>query len=180
METSNLQTATFAGGCFWCTEAIFKLLKGVKTVMPGYAGGTVIDPTYEEVSRGKTGHAEATQIVFDPAVTPYEKLLKIYWASIDPTTLNRQGNDVGTQYRSVIFYHNEEQKAAAEKSLHELAQSGKYASPIVTAIEPFVNFYPAEKYHLDYYERHPNEGYSRIVIAPKIEKIEKNFGADLK
>jgi peptide-methionine (S)-S-oxide reductase len=180
MGNNDFQKATFAGGCFWCTEAIFKLMKGVKSVLPGYAGGQVVNPSYEEVSGGRTGHAEATQITFDPVITPYEKLLKIYWASIDPTTLNRQGNDSGPQYRSVIFYHNDEQKIAAEKSLAELAVSGKYDKPIVTKIEPFTNFYPAEDYHRDYFAHHPDAGYSQAVIAPKINKIEQDFVADLK
>jgi peptide-methionine (S)-S-oxide reductase len=180
MEEKKLQTATFAGGCFWCTEAIFKLMKGVKSVLPGYAGGQAVNPSYEEVSSGQTGHAEATQIIFDSAITPYEKLLKIYWASIDPMTLNRQGNDIGPQYRSVIFYHNEEQKIAAEKSLAELAASGKYNKPIVTKIESFTNFYPAEDYHRDYFAHHPDAGYSQAVIAPKVAKIEHSFVADLK
>ncbi|HTX86681.1 MAG TPA: peptide-methionine (S)-S-oxide reductase MsrA [Candidatus Nanoarchaeia archaeon] len=180
MPENNLQKATFAGGCFWCTEAIFKRLKGVRSVMSGYAGGAVENPSYEEVSSGETGHAEATQIIFDPLITPYDKLLKIYWASIDPTTLNRQGNDVGSQYRSVIFYHDEAQKTAAEKSRAELAASGKYSAPIVTAIEPFANFYPAEDYHRDYYDLHKDDSYSRAVIAPKIKKLEEHFAADLK
>ncbi len=180
MSQNNLQIATFAGGCFWCTEALFKRLKGVLTVMPGYAGGRIADPSYEEVSSGKTGHAESTQITFDPAITPYEKLLKIFWASIDPTTLNRQGNDVGTQYRSVIFYHNDEQKVAAEKSRDELAASGKYQTPVVTTIEPFTNFYPAENYHLNYYDRHPDDSYSEAVIAPKIAKLKEHFADDVK
>ncbi|HTW96715.1 MAG TPA: peptide-methionine (S)-S-oxide reductase MsrA [Candidatus Methylomirabilis sp.] len=180
MSKKITQLATFAGGCFWCTEAIFKRFKGVISVKPGYAGGRVPNPSYEQVSSGETGHAEATQIEFDPTITPYEKLLKVFWASIDPTTLNRQGADVGTQYRSVIFYHNDEQKTAAEKSRAELAASGKYRQPIVTAIEPFSNFFPAEAYHRDYYERHQDAGYSQAVIAPKIKKIEENFAADLK
>jgi peptide-methionine (S)-S-oxide reductase len=180
MPENKTQTATFAGGCFWCTEAIFKRFKGVQSVMPGYAGGQVANPTYEQASSGKTGHAEATQVVFDPTITPYEKLLQVFWASIDPTTLNRQGNDIGSQYRSVIFYHDDEQKAAAEKSRDELAASGKYHKSIVTTIEPFTNFYPAEDYHRDYYEHHVDESYSRAVIAPKLEKIEKNFATDLK
>jgi peptide-methionine (S)-S-oxide reductase len=180
MPENKTQTATFAGGCFWCTEAIFKSFKGVVSVMPGYAGGQVANPTYERVSSGETGYAESTQIIFDPAITPYEKLLKVFWASIDPTTLNRQGNDIGTQYRSVIFYHDNEQKKAAEKSRDELAASGKYKQKIVTAIEPFTNFYPAEKYHHDYFAHHPDVPYSRAVIAPKLEKIEKNFTSDIK
>jgi peptide-methionine (S)-S-oxide reductase len=178
MPEEKIRIATFAGGCFWCTEAIFKHFKGVKSVLPGYAGGDTANPSYEQVSTGKTGHAEATQILFDPTITPYEKLLQVFWASIDPTTLNRQGYDVGSQYRSVIFYHNDEQKAAAEKSRAELAASGKYKSPIVTTIEPFTHFYPAENYHRDYYEKHYDVIYSQAVIAPKLEKIKKNFAAD--
>jgi len=169
------QTATLAGGCFWCTEAVFKRLKGVISVMPGYAGGSVPNPTYEQVSTGDTGYAEATQTTFDPAVISYATILDVFWAAHDPTTLNRQGNDVGTQYRSVIFYHDEKQKKIAEESKKQLAESGKYKSPVVTEITEFTNFYPAEKEHLDFYDRNREYGYCRLVIDPKIQKFYKDF-----
>jgi peptide-methionine (S)-S-oxide reductase len=179
MPENKIQIATFAGGCFWCMEAIFKRFKGVKSVMPGYSGGRVANPSYLEVGSGETGHTEATQLLFDSNITPYQKLLNVFWASIDPTTLNRQGGDIGSQYRSVIFYHNDEQKVAAERSRDELAVSGKYKAPIATTIEPFTNFYPAENYHRDFYENHSDIFYSQAVIAPKVEKIEKKFASDL-
>ncbi|MBI2039640.1 peptide-methionine (S)-S-oxide reductase MsrA [Candidatus Microgenomates bacterium] len=171
-----MEKATLAGGCFWCTEAIFKRLKGVLEVIPGYAGGNMDNPSYEDVSTGKTGHAETIQITFDPQVIPYEKLLDVYWHLIDPTTLNRQGGDVGTQYRSVIFYHNEEQKRTAEQSKKKVEQSGMYKDPIVTKIEPFTNFYLAENYHQNYYERNSSVPYCRLVIDPKIRKLLKYLG----
>lgn len=177
---NELGLATFAGGCFWCTEAIFKRLKGVISVRPGYAGGQAENPTYEQVSSGKTGHAEAIQIKFDPTVISFYKLLDVFWATHDPTTLNRQGADIGTQYRSVIFYHNENQKLAAEKSLRELEKSGKFSSPIVTKIEPFTNFYPAESYHQNYYETHKDAPYCQIVIDPKIQKLLYQFSDIIK
>ncbi len=176
----NIQTATFAAGCFWCTEAIFKRLKGVTSVLSGYSDGTTRYPRYEDVSSGKTGHAEAVQIHFDPQQIPYEKLLEIFWHTHNPTTRNRQGNDVGSQYRSVIFYHNEEQKKQAEKSKKKLEESGKYKDPIVTEITKFENFYPAEEYHKDYYEKNKNVSYCTIVINPKIQKLLKEFGNSIK
>ncbi len=180
MEQSNQQTATLAGGCFWCTEAVFKRLKGVISVMPGYAGGTVLNPTYSQVSRGDTGYAEAIQITFDPAIISYATILDVFWAAHDPTTINRQGSDVGTQYRSAIFYHDEEQKKTAEESEKHLEESGKYKSPVVTEIIKFTNFYPAEKEHLDFYDRNREYGYCRLVIDPKIKKLYKDFGGLVK
>lgn len=170
--------ATLAGGCFWCTEAIFKRLIGVKSVLPGYAGGDIVNPTYEEVCGGNTGHAEAIQIEFDENVIPYEKLLDIFWNTHDPTTQNRQGNDVGPQYRSIIFYHNDNQKHVAEKSRDEAQKSFK--DPIVTEISPFTNFYVAEDYHKNYFETHKNALYCSLVINPKIKKLIEKYGNNIK
>ena len=163
--------ATFAGGCFWCTEALFRRLKGVISVTPGYAGGTVESPSYEQVCSGTTGHAEATQIEFDPAIIPFEKLLDIFWHTHNPTTLNQQGNDVGTQYRSVIFYHSPEQKEIAEKS----KEPG-----FVTEIVPFANFYEAESYHKNYYDKNKDSSYCSFVIDPKIQKLLKDYNKEIK
>ena len=176
----SLQVATFGSGCFWCTEAIFERLNGVVKVESGYSGGKVENPTYEEVCTGTTGHAEVTQITYDPSVISFDELLEVFWKTHDPTTLNRQGNDVGTQYRSVIFYQNEEQKELAEKYKEELDKSGAWDNPIVTEISPFTNFYPAEGYHQDYYENNPAQPYCSFVITPKIEKFEKVFKDKLK
>ena len=180
MDETRLEKATFGSGCFWCTEAIFERLNGVVKVESGYSGGKVEDPTYEEVCSGTTGHAEVTQITYDPTKISYDELLEVFWKTHDPTTLNRQGNDVGTQYRSVIFYHNEEQKTLAEKYKIELNKSGAWENPIVTEISPFTKFYSAEGYHQDYYENNPNQGYCAFVIAPKVEKFEKVFKDKLK
>lgn len=181
MGDKDLSVATLAGGCFWCTEAVFKRLKGVVKVIPGYTGGKIKSPTYEQVSTGNSGHAEAIQIEFDPAIISYQKLLEVFWALHDPTTLNRQGGDVGTQYRSSIFYHNEDQKKTAEKSLKKAESSGMYKDKFVTEIAPIANFYPAEDYHMNYYEQNKNANpYCRIVIDPKITKLYKNFKDDLK
>lgn len=174
------ETATLANGCFWCTEAVFRRLKGVSNVTPGYSGGTIPSPSYFQVSSGASGHAECLQIEFDPEVISYKKLLEVFWATHDPTTLNRQGYDEGTQYRSAIFYHSPEQKQIAEESKMELANSGKYADPIVTEITPYENFYPAEPEHKDYFERNRTAGYCRLVIDPKITKLYKDFGTDVK
>ena len=174
------EIATLANGCFWCTEAIFRRLKGVKSVLPGYAGGTVKNPSYDQVCTGKTGHAESIQIEFDPEVIPFEKILDIFWHTHDPTTLDRQGNDVGTQYRSAIFYHDERQKEIAEKSKKEIQQEGVYKDPVVTEITPFKHFYPAEGYHKDYYERHQDAPYCNFVIDPKVHKLLKQFGDDVR
>ncbi len=175
INMDSLQIATFGSGCFWCTEAIFERLNGVVKVESGYSGGKVENPTYEEVCTGTTGHAEVTQITYDPSIITFDELLEVFWKTHDPTTLNRQGNDVGTQYRSVIFYHNKEQKELAEKYKAELDKSGVWDNPIVTEISPFINFYSAEKYHQDYYNNNPNQGYCTFVITPKVEKFEKVF-----
>lgn len=176
----NTDTASFGTGCFWCTEAIFQRLNGVIKVTSGYSGGSVPNPTYEEVSTGTTGHAECCQVVFDPSVISYDELLEVFWKTHDPTTLNRQGNDVGSQYRSVIFYHSPEQKAKAEHYKAALNYSGAFNKPIVTAIEPYKNFYSAEEYHQKYFEYNPGQMYCRLVIAPKVEKFEKIFKDKLK
>lgn len=175
-----METATLAGGCFWCTEAIFKRLRGVESVLPGYSGGQVDNPTYEQVCSGKTGHAEATEIKFDSKQITFEHILDIFFATIDPTTLNQQGADVGPQYRSAIFYHTDEQKKIAEDKIKELQELHKYNSPIVTEITPFKNFFVAEDYHKNYFDNNRNAGYCRIVIDPKIQKLIKDFSKDLK
>jgi len=173
-------TATFATGCFWCTEAIFQELKGVLKVTSGYSGGTTANPSYEEVCTGATGHAECLQIIYDPSVITYDELLEVFWESHDPTTLNRQGNDVGTQYRSAIFYHDATQKQKAEHYKGELSKAGAYSNPIVTEITPFSKFYPAEDYHQNYYNTHGSQPYCSFVIRPKVEKFEKVFKDKLK
>lgn len=178
--TTNLDTATFGTGCFWCTEAIFQQLEGVEKVTSGYSGGTLTNPTYEQVSSGNTGYAECLNIIYDPAKISFDELLEIFWQTHDPTTLNRQGADVGTQYRSVIFYHNVTQKEKAEKYKAELDKSGAFDNPIVTALEPAGKFYPAEDYHQNYYKNNPNQGYCQIVIRPKVEKFKKVFKEKLK
>ncbi len=180
VENDNLKKAIFGSGCFWCAEAVFEMVKGVHLVVSGYAGGTVENPTYEQVCSGSTGHAEVIQITYDPDIISYDELLQIFWKTHDPTTLNRQGNDVGTQYRSVIFYHDDEQKQLAEKYKKELDASGAWENPIVTEIVPLTNFYEAEDYHQDYYENNPYQGYCTFVIAPKLEKFEKVFKEKLK
>lgn len=166
----HLEKATFGAGCFWCVEAVFERLDGVQSVVAGYAGGTKANPSYEEVCTGKTGHAEVAQITYDPAKVSYEKLLELFWKAHDPTTLNRQGADVGTQYRSVIFYYDEQQRLAAEKSKAEAAKH--FADPIVTEIKPLDKFYEAENYHQDYFRNHPEAPYCRFVIKPKLEKLQ--------
>lgn len=178
--SKRLETATLGAGCFWCVEAIFQQLKGVHRVVSGYAGGRVENPTYEQVCTGTTGHAEVVQITFDPEEISFEELLYVFWRTHDPTTLNRQGADVGTQYRSVIFYHDEGQKAVAERSKNEAEASGLWPNPIVTEIVPFRNFYPAEEYHQDYYLQNPNQPYCRAVIDPKLQKLRNEFGERLK
>ena len=177
---SKYELATFGNGCFWCSEAIFLRLKGVKSAFPGYSGGHVDNPTYEEVCTGTTGHAESIHITYNPAVTSYEELLEVFWKTHDPTTLNRQGNDVGTQYRSVIFYHNEKQKEMAKSYRAKLDAAGIWDRPIVTEIVAFKKFWPAEEYHQDYYARNPSNTYCRFVITPKIKKFEKIFKDRLK
>lgn len=180
INNSDLDTATFGTGCFWCTEAIFERVNGVVSVISGYSGGNIANPTYEEVCEGTTGHAECTQITFDPSIISYDELLEIFWKTHDPTTLNRQGNDVGTQYRSVIFYHNNEQKQKAEYYKQKLTDEKIWDKPIVTEITKFEKFYPAENYHQEYYENNPNQGYCVYVITPKVEKFEKIFKDKLK
>lgn len=174
------ETATLAGGCFWCTEAIFTRLKGVISVMPGYAGGTTPNPSYEEVCDGNTGHAESIQIEFDPDQIPFSKILDIFWHTHNPTTVNQQGNDFGNQYRSVIFYHNEKQKEIAEKSKADFTKEKVYKDPIVTQVTPFTNFYVAEDYHKNYYEKNKNQPYCMFTIDPKIHHLLERFGKDVK
>jgi len=180
MNNIETEIATLANGCFWCTEAIFKKIKGVKSILPGYAGGTLKNPSYEQVCTGRSGHAESIQIEFDPNVITFEKILDIFWRSHDPTTLNRQGNDVGTQYRSAIFYHDERQKQIAEKSKTNLEKENVYKDPIVTEITPFTNFFVAEDYHIDYYEKHKDAPYCTFVINPKLHKLIQNHRNDVK
>ncbi len=175
-----MEKATLAGGCFWCTEAVFQKLKGVESVLPGYTGGHIQNPTYEEVSSGESGHAEAIQIEFDPKIISFETLLDVFWQLHDPTTLNQQGADHGTQYRSAIFYHDEKQKELAEKSLEKAEAAGMYSDQFVTEIVPFDTFYEAEEEHRSFYENNPNQPYCRIVIDPKIQKLYKNFHNQLK
>ncbi|MFW9806628.1 MAG: peptide-methionine (S)-S-oxide reductase MsrA [Candidatus Thorarchaeota archaeon] len=170
-----METATFGSGCFWCTEAVFQQLKGVSSVVSGYSGGHVESPTYQQVCTGRTGHAEVCQIQFDPEQISYDELLEVFFNTHDPTTSNRQGNDVGTQYRSVIFYHSEEQRKTAERVKTELDDTGTWKNPIVTEIVPFEQFYKAEDYHQNYFRNNPNEGYCRLIIAPKLNKFEKVF-----
>jgi len=174
-ESKNLQVATLAAGCFWCTEATFSIIKGVERIESGYTGGTVPNPSYEQVSTGKTGHAEAAQIFFDPKVISYREILEIFFTMHDPTSLNRQGADVGTQYRSAIFYHNLEQKETAEKLIEEFTKEGIWDKPIVTQVVPLTVFYKAETYHKDYFKKHPKEPYCQVVIAPKVAKIQQHF-----
>jgi peptide-methionine (S)-S-oxide reductase len=174
------ETATLAGGCFWCTEAIFRELKGVEKVEPGYSGGRTVNPTYEQVCTGSTGHAESIQITFDPRVISYRDLLHIFFTTHDPTTLNRQGADAGTQYRSAIFYHNEAQKQVAQKVIKEITAERIWKDPIVTEVTPFTRFYRAEDYHRNYFERNPDQSYCRIVIAPKVAKFREKFREKLK
>lgn len=175
MENTNVTTevATLGGGCFWCTEAIYQMLPGVKSVTSGYAGGTTENPTYKDVCNGDTGHAEVIQVEFDPKVTSYQKILQTFWEAHDPTTLNRQGADAGTQYRSIILYGSEAQKIEAEKSKAEAQK--KFQKPIVTEIVPLKKFYKAEGYHQDYFRSNPNQPYCRAVIQPKVEKFQKKL-----
>lgn len=175
-----LDTATFGTGCFWCTEAIFQQLDGVEKVTSGYSGGTVENPTYEQVTSKATGHAECLNILYDPTKISFDELLEVFWQTHDPTTLNRQGADVGPQYRSVVFYHNDEQKTTTEKYKAELDKSGAFNNPIVTSIEEFKTFYPAEAYHQNYYNNNTSQGYCQFVIRPKLEKFQKVFKDKLK
>jgi peptide-methionine (S)-S-oxide reductase len=176
LQSAAFDTATFANGCFWCTEAIFEELNGVKSAVSGYAGGHTTNPTYKEVCAGETGHAECLQIVFDPTIISFDELLEVFWKTHDPTTLNRQGNDIGTQYRSAIFYHSEEQKNKSLEYKKALDQSGAWPNPIVTEIVPFTVFYPAENYHQQYFELNGDSNpYCQFVIQPKLEKFRKVF-----
>ena len=179
-ENSKLETATFGSGCFWCVEALFENLKGVQAVISGYSGGEKTDPTYKEVCTGLTGHAEVCQIKYDPQIINFKELLEVFWQTHDPTTLNRQGGDVGTQYRSAIFYHTPEQKQLSEKYKEQLDKSGAFPDPIITEIVPFVKFYPAENYHQDYYNNNSSQPYCSMVIKPKVEKFKKAFQDRLK
>lgn len=179
-KNENLQTATFAGGCFWCTEAVFQELQGVEKVTSGYIGGHEPNPTYESVCAGQTGHAEAIQILYSPELVSFESLLEVFFKTHDPTTLNRQGNDIGTQYRSAIFYHTPEQKTAAEEIIGELNAAEVFSQPIVTEVTAATIWYPAEDYHQDYYSQNPNQGYCAMVITPKLEKFRKVFADRLR
>jgi peptide-methionine (S)-S-oxide reductase len=179
-EMDKRETAALAGGCFWCLEAVFLELKGVEKVVSGYSGGAVERPSYHEVSTGTTGHAEAVQVIFNPEKISFKHILEVFFTIHDPTTLNRQGADVGTQYRSAIFFHSDEQKTIAEQMKQELDRTKTWEHPIVTEITPFQNFYPAEDYHQDYYEQNRGEPYCRIVIEPKIAKLRKHFIDKLK
>ena len=171
--TNQTEVATLGGGCFWCTEAIYQMLPGVKSVASGYAGGNKENPSYEEVCTGKTGHAEVIQIEYDPKQVSYEKILETFWEAHDPTTLNRQGHDAGTQYRSIILYNSPTQKAAAERSKAEAQK--QFSSPVVTEIVPLTKFYKAEEHHQDFYRSHPEQRYCRAIIRPKLEKFEKKL-----
>jgi methionine-S-sulfoxide reductase len=179
-NSNNLKIATLGGGCFWCVEAVFNQVRGIKKIDSGYSGGSIVNPTYEQVSTGRTGHAEVVQILYDQNMISFEEILKIFFAIHDPTTLNKQGADEGTQYRSVIFYHNEDQKKIAGQVINALKSENYFDSPIVTKIEPFVAFYPAEDYHKNYFQRHPQQPYCRIVISPKVAKLRKKFRDKLK
>ena len=174
-EAAALDTATFAGGCFWCTEAVFERVKGVRSVVSGYTGGEEADPTYQAVSAGQTSHAEGVQVYYEPSEITYEALVKIFFGTHDPTQLNRQGPDVGEQYRSAVYYHDPQQQEVVENYVAQLEESGKYDKPIVTEIEPFDTFYIAEPYHQDYYRLNPNDPYIVQVAKPKVEKFRKNF-----
>jgi peptide-methionine (S)-S-oxide reductase len=177
---SQRETATLGGGCFWCLEAVFENLRGVERVVSGYAGGDVADPSYQQVCTGTTGHAEVVQVTFDPSVVSYRELLEVFFATHDPTTLNRQGMDVGTQYRSVVFTHSPEQRDVTEQVIAELSAAGVWDRPLVTQVVPFTAFYPAEKYHQGYFRNNPGQGYCQAVVAPKVAKFRKQFAAKLR
>lgn len=179
-KKTKMEVATFGNGCFWCTEAIFQDLKGVQSAVSGYSGGQVENPTYKQVCTGNTGHAEVLQITYDPAVITFDELLEVFWQTHDPTTLNRQGNDIGTQYRSAIFYHNENQKKLSEEYKKKLNESGAFNKPIVTEIVPFKKFYKAEDYHQNYFNLNGDQPYCSAVIKPKVEKFKKVFKEKLK
>jgi len=179
-KKSNMETATFGAGCFWCVEAVFQRVKGVEKVVSGYTGGARKNPTYEQVCTGTTGHAEVCQITFDTTVVKFEELLEIFWMVHDPTQLNRQGNDVGTQYRSVIYYHSDEQRKVSEYFKKKLDESKSYQNPIVTEISPIPEFYPAEGYHQNYFNQNPGQGYCQFVVKPKVDKFKKVFHSKVK
>lgn len=180
LQENTMELATFGAGCFWCVEAVFQSLKGVDQVISGYSGGHIKNPTYRQVCTGTTGHAEVCQISYDPSIITFEELLEVFWSTHDPTTVNRQGNDVGPQYRSVIFYHSEQQKILAENYKKELDASGAFNNPIVTEISPFETFFTAEDYHQEYYDLNPNQPYCTFVIKPKMDKFQKVFKDKLK
>ena len=179
-DNKNLKIASFAGGCFWCTEAVFERVKGVENVVSGYTGGSQKDPTYKQVSYGKTDHAEGVQMHFDPAVISYQELAEIFFATHDPTTLNRQGPDIGKQYRSAVYYHNEEQHQVVKEHIRTLTEKNVYQDPIVTEVEPFDTFYPAEDYHQDFYQNNHGNSYIQAIAVPKVKKFEKRFKDKLK
>ena len=179
MDTQR-ETATLGGGCFWCLEAVYDDLRGVESVVSGYAGGRVPNPAYEAVCAGTTGHAEVVQITYDPSEVSFRELLDVFFTIHDPTTLNRQGADVGTQYRSAIFYHDDEQKRVAEEAIRDLEAEAVWESPVVTRLEPLTEFYPAEDYHQEYFARNPRAGYCQVVIAPKVSKFRKQYLSRLK
>jgi peptide-methionine (S)-S-oxide reductase len=179
METQR-ETATLGGGCFWCLEAVYDDLRGVESVVSGYAGGRVPNPSYEAVCNGTTGHAEVVQITFDPAEVSFRELLDVFFTIHDPTTLNRQGHDEGTQYRSVVFYHDDEQKQVAEQAIRDLEAEAVWENPVVTQVVPFTEFYPADDYHQEYFARNPRAGYCQVVIAPKVSKFRKQYLSRLK
>ncbi len=179
-DTTRREVATLAGGCFWCLEAVYDDLQGVTDVVSGYSGGTVPNPTYQQVCTGQTGHAEVVQVTFDPTVVSYREILEVFFSTHDPTTLNRQGADEGTQYRSAIFYHSPDQKATAEQVIREFSSAGLWGNPLVTEVKPLAAFYPAEEYHQEYFRRNPNQGYCRAVVAPKVAKFRKQYVSRLK
>jgi peptide-methionine (S)-S-oxide reductase len=179
-DSNRSEVATIGGGCFWCTEAVFNELKGVKKVESGYSGGSVVNPTYEQVCTGGTGHAEVVQITFNPNIISFREILEVFFSTHDPTTLNRQGADIGTQYRSVIFYHNEIQKETAEELIREIRFQNKWRNPIVTKVEPLKAFYKAEEYHMNYYKRKPKQTYCKFIIEPKMIKMRKLYPNKLK
>ena len=176
----SVELATFASGCFWCTEAVFQQMRGVRAVVSGYSGGSVVNPTYEQVCGRATGHAECVQLTFDPAVISYPELLEVFWRSHDPTTKDRQGNDSGPQYRSVVFYHNDRQRTLAERYKAKLDEAAVFSKPIVTEIVPAVEFYPAEADHQNFYANNPRQGYCRAIVGPKVDKMKKVFRDKLK
>ncbi len=179
-QVLSIEVATLAGGCFWCIEAVFREVRGVEKVVPGYTGGTTINPTYEQVCTGMTGHAEALQVSFNPSIILYREILEIFFSVHDPTTLNRQGADKGTQYRSAIFYHNQQQKTTVEELIIELNNSHQWKKPIATQVVPLGAYYPAEKYHSEYFSRHPEQAYCQMVISPKVNKFRKQWVKRLK